>query len=313
MNVNMLNILQFGLLLLGTGLPGALASPQIRRPNDVGSSDSGSVVTITPNQGENEPIEMRVSRDGSLAYKDLEQPMVIWESTVVSDVRAKCFYWREMTGTNYVPWSASNLFSLGSSQIMPEAVDEDPYFEGAERPYCYDATADEDADGSTFTLFLDSGVPARGSSSSVSSEREVGLIKVRIGHDADFAEAPLREAVRGQVSGSVSAKMVEAPRRGGSSYFPTAMEPQFDPTGEADGEEEVDYNDDVPREPRAGCYFLSEGNEGLMNTRSVFMEFGDMMPIGNLGEYERIVCFRDVFDQRQRRTWTELDSRRQNM
>ena len=268
-------------LLLGVSLPHIFAIRQGDGSNN-GDSDGNQVLVMS---SDHEPIEMYVNPNGDLAYKDLDSPLDIWESAVVSNVRAKCFYWRSASYKS-VEGSTSRLFTIGNTRYLTE---ETTNFEDAERIYCYDGSSD-DVDGSVFTIFLDS----VGST----SEQDSGLIKVKIGQDEDFAEIPLSD-ISARISTGVSGKIIEAPRRGGTSYFPTAEE-AFDPDSQIG-------DDDAMREQRAGCYFLEVGYEGFGDARRVLdAEQG----IGLLSDFDKVVCFRDYNDQRLKRRWLERDLQR---
>ena len=279
--MDILSFLRFISFLLSFGIPYTLAIGEESSSN----SNGGENLVFVMSQ-EHDPIEMYVKSNGDLSYVELSPTLDVYEATAISSVRAKCFYWRR-DGRMTEEGTTSGLFTVGNTRyVTMETV----AFEGAERVYCYDGSQD-DSGGSTVAIFLDAVSPT--------SEQDSGLIKVKIGQDDDFAEQSLY-GIQPQLRVSVSAKIIDIPRRGGSSYFPSADE-------ELDFDDQIGADDDM-RERNAGCYLLYNGYRGLSD--AVILEGVEARNIGRLTDFEKVVCFRDMNDQRLKRRWLQLDSQR---
>ena len=256
------------------------------------SSSKTNIVTVMSNSYE--PIDLQIPSNGDLVYADLSQRTDFSEAIALSNVKAKCFFWRSTNLDSndedlHSIFFATNVFT--ASGTPGQALDPGLgiSFQEADRVYCYDGSRDSSARRDTFTLFVD----PEDEQVRTAGQYKAELLRVKVGKDDDFAEMPLRisKSLKAQLGDrkGVRVKLIDWPIKGGSANF-VPMDDQLQ-----------GLDDD--REDSPSCDFLVAGQPGLgYSTRTDPFSPTILLPIDS---YDRVVCFRNQDDQRMKRNWLQ--------
>ena len=280
----------------------AVPPPPAGRQRGSGNSNTNLVSVIIDDR---RPINLNINTNGDLAYADLDQKGRIYEVAAVSEVHAKCFLWQRQRSGSLDLDFATTVFSSREKNEVDKDEESGILFRDADRVYCYNGSRDSIDGGGTFTLLVQPGDQSIGEAAPTTeatrSDRSgPELLRLRVGRDDDFADAPLQvsanlEAQLGE-SRSMTVKLLDWPAVGGSNY-----------SGPTDAESRA-FRD--LRESDPGCFFLAVGRRTNRGNSLLVNKYKskDLYPID---AFHTVVCFRDQDNQRMRQNWKQARSRNQ--
>ena len=305
---------------VSTAAAAAAAPPPPTGQQADGGNSNTNLVTVTID--DREPIEMNINTNGDLAYEDLDlaaanlgQRGIVYDVAAVSDVNAKCFFWkRDTVGSPNLDF-ATTVFSSREENEIDMDEESGILFEDPDRVYCYDGSRDSIDGGGTFTLLMERYGESRREPAAEPTEANrsdqpssvLELLRVKVERVEDFAEISLvdarsstttttnREFAQPSEYESALIKLIDWPALGGSNYFESI---------DAESRADADLRQFDP-----GCYFLEIGETSIDNT--LLVGKSRSRTISPIDAIDRVVCFRDQDNPRMRQNWQQARSRDQ--